>query len=134
MGLFDNPFSKRNKNIDAVVNAAHAFMKAAMALVPDDLDIAQVKKVVGFGHGVIDYLSQSAGLDQEGTVKAMTKYMNKQNKFSFSEKEILEFGVKLQEDPVGVRAWSIGGNAIKAWMVDNDENAPLRLVKLVDEE
>ncbi len=133
MGLFGNIFSRGNADIDGIVKMTALFMDAAMMLLPEDMDETQVKKMMGFNLGVIDYLSQSAGLGQDGTIKAATIYFQKHRQMPVNEESVLNLGAQIGEDPEGARCWSVGGNAIKAWAKDGDKNSPLKLAKLINE-
>ncbi len=133
MGVLGKIFSKRNADIEGIVKMTALFMDAAMILLPEEMNEAQVKKMIAFNLGVIDYLSQSAGLGQEGTVKAATVYFQKHREMPVNEDSVLNLGVQIGEEPEGARCWSVGGNAIKAWAKDGDKNAPLKLAKLINE-
>lgn len=133
MGLFGKIFSKSNADIDGIVKMTALFMDAAMMLLPDDMNENQIKKMMGFNLGVIDYLSQSAGLGQEGTVKAATIYFQEHRQMPVNEESVLNLGAQIGEDPESAMCWSVGGNAIKAWAKDGDKNALLKLAKLINE-
>lgn len=133
MSLFSKLFKKRNKDIDGIVKMTSLFMNAAMLLLPEDMSEDQLKNMMGFELGVIDYLSQSAGLGQEGTVKAATIYFQTHRQMQVNEESVLNLGAQIGETPDGARYWSVGGNAIKAWAKDGDKNAPLKLAKLINE-
>jgi len=86
---------------------------------------------MAFELGVIDFLSQSEGLGQEGTVKAATIYLKKYREMPVNEESVLNIGVKIGQEPNLKKCWLIGGNAIKTWVKDRNENAPLELAKLI---
>lgn len=133
MTLFSKLFSKNNKDTDDIIKMTCLFMEAAMLLLPEDMNEDQLKMAICFELGVIDYLSQCAGLGQEDTIKVTTIYFKTHRKMPVNEESILNFGVEIGETPEGARCWTIGGNAIKAWVKDGDKNAPLKLIKLIDE-
>ncbi len=134
MGLFKNLFSKSDKDIENIIKMSSTFMDlATVLLLPEEFSESQMKKMLYFELGVIDYLSQSAGLGQEGTVKAATIYLQTYRQMPVNEESVLNFGVQVSEDPERARCWSVGGNAIQAWVADGEANAPLKLAKLINE-
>jgi len=131
MGMFDK-FSKRKKGLDRIVEITNTFMNAAMLLLlPQDMNVEQGRKIMAFELGVIDFLSQSEGFGQEGTVKAATMYLKKYREMPVNERSVLNIGVQIGQDPDLKECWTIGGNAIKTWVKDRNENAPLELAKLM---
>jgi len=131
MGVFDKLFSKRKKGLERIVEITNMFMNAAMLLLPRDMSVEQGRKMMAFNLGVIDFLSQSEGFGQEETVKAATTYLQKHREMPVNEESVLNIGIQIGQDPDLKKCWSVGGNAIKTWVKDKNENAPLELAKLI---
>jgi len=113
------------------VEITNTFMNAAMLLLPQDMSVEQGRKMMAFNLGVIDFLSQLEGLGQEDTVKAATIYLQKHREMPVNEESVLNIGVHIEHNSDLKKCWEIGGNAIKIWVKDKNENAPLELAKLI---